>query len=341
MLRSLDKFVNWVRSKLQLMKITILGFDIWGYVEEIAQFLEKQGHEVHFINATLYQFPHRNLLFKSKNFFAKTFFSRNLKKDQRDAEITNLIKEGQDFILVVNPGEYNNKLLTRMRNSTNILVGWYYDSAKRKKITSFHTRIFDQLLTFDRIDALKREELRFLPNFNYKVKTEISETTFRYKAYTVLNQDYYRLKILDRIITQLKGYPVLVQMKSKPFPGFSKEIQFISEPLSFDEVGENIRNSEIVLDILSKGKYAQKGLSFRVYEAMSYQKKMITNNTDIVNYNFYNPNNFFVIEDVENIVIPKSFMDAKYEPIPDEIYEQYTLESWCKTLLSIPKKRQN
>lgn len=320
------------------MKITILGFDIWGYVGEIAKFLEKQGHEVHFINSTLYQFPHRNILFKSKNFFAKTFLSKNLKKENRDAEISKLIKGNQDFTLIVNPGEYNNKLLAKIRNSTNILVGWNYDSAKRKKITSFHTTIFDQLLTFDRIDALKREELQFLPNFNYKEKTEISNQQFKYKAYTILNQDFYRLKILDRIAQQLKGYPFLIQMKAKPIAGFAKEIEFLSDSLCFEKVGEYIQNSEIVLDILSKGKYAQKGLSFRVYEAMSYQKKMITNNIDIVNYDFYNPKNIFVIEDVEKIVIPKLFLDGKYEPIPESIYNRYTLEHWCETLLSIPKK---
>ena len=186
------------------MKITILGFDIWGYVGEIAKFLEKQGHEVHFINSTLYQFPHRNILFKSKNFFAKAFLSKNLKKESRDVEIGKLVKSDQDFTLIVNPGEYNNKLLTQIRNSTNILVGWNYDSAKRKKITSFHTTIFDQLLTFDRIDALKREELQFLPNFNYKSKSEISNQEFKYKAYTILNQDFYRLKILDRIAQQVR-----------------------------------------------------------------------------------------------------------------------------------------
>jgi hypothetical protein len=47
-------------------------------------------------------------------------------------------------------------------------------------------------------------------------------------------------------------------------------------------------------------------LIFRVFEALGYKKKLITNNQDITSYDFYNENNIFVITN-ENYQIPLDF----------------------------------
>ena len=65
----------------------------------------------------------------------------------------------------------------------------------------------------------------------------------------------------------------------------------------------------IILDIAHPH---QKRLSFRPYEAMGLRKKLITTNKDIANYDFYNPNNIFIIDDVYNIHIPTDFITSNY-----------------------------
>lgn len=74
-----------------------------------------------------------------------------------------------------------------------------------------------------------------------------------------------------------------------------------------------------------------KGLTFRIFEAMGLSKKIITNNPDIINYDFYNPQNILIINN-ENPIIPNHFLETEYTPVPKEIYNKYTLESWVKTV---------
>lgn len=77
----------------------------------------------------------------------------------------------------------------------------------------------------------------------------------------------------------------------------------------------------------------QKGLSMRPFEALGLKRKLITNNTDIKNYDFYNENNIFVVNDFNNIEIPDSFLNNPYEELPDKIYEKYYIKNWLKTIL--------
>lgn len=73
-------------------------------------------------------------------------------------------------------------------------------------------------------------------------------------------------------------------------------------------------------------------MTFRVFEAIGLNKKLITTNKDIINYDFYNPNNIFIWD--ENIKeIPKDFLNKEYEKLPENIYRKYSLENWVKTIL--------
>ncbi len=53
--------------------------------------------------------------------------------------------------------------------------------------------------------------------------------------------------------------------------------------MSLDEVGDLIRRSEILIDIVRPG---HAGLSFRFFDALFYRKKIITNNPSVMNYDF-------------------------------------------------------
>ena len=71
----------------------------------------------------------------------------------------------------------------------------------------------------------------------------------------------------------------------------------------------------------------------RTIEMIGMNKKIITTNQTIKEYDFYNPNNICVI-DRNNININTNFFDAQYEPLSDQIYIKYSLEQWIKDILS-------
>ena len=63
-------------------------------------------------------------------------------------------------------------------------------------------------------------------------------------------------------------------------------VTVIRKSISLGEVNEYIENSQILLDIQQKN---QLGLSFRVFESLGLEKKLITTNIDVKNYDIIMP----------------------------------------------------
>ncbi len=122
---------------------------------------------------------------------------------------------------------------------------------------------------------------------------------------------------------QLKN--VLVKIPENVFLVFSLK------KISHEQLPQYYMNAKILLDLMREGQY---GLSFRVFEAMALEKKIITDNESIKNYDFYNPNNILVLnEDISNI--NASFFEAPYEKVPQEIYNAYTLDHWVTKVFKL------
>ena len=86
-----------------------------------------------------------------------------------------------------------------------------------------------------------------------------------------------------------------------------------------------IQKTKAILDITQEG---QIGLTIRTLESVYYGKKLITNNFDIKNYDFYNSNNIFVlgVDDINNL---KEFIDTPYVQISWDIVKQYNFYDWA------------
>jgi hypothetical protein len=69
----------------------------------------------------------------------------------------------------------------------------------------------------------------------------------------------------------------------------------------------------------------------RTFETIGAGKKMITTNSEVKKYPFYNPNNIVVINR-NNIELQKDFFLKKYENVSDEVYEKSSIEGWLKCL---------
>ena len=74
------------------------------------------------------------------------------------------------------------------------------------------------------------------------------------------------------------------------------------------------------------------GLTMRTIELLGLQKKIITTNIDIVNYDFYNPVNILII-DRDSPKINKEFFTTPFTPIPQEIVSKYIISNWLKRML--------
>jgi len=77
--------------------------------------------------------------------------------------------------------------------------------------------------------------------------------------------------------------------------------------------------------------------TMRTFDAIYFRQKLITNNVNIVNREFYNKNNVFVIgiDKDENII---DFLRTPYEELPDEVLGGFKAEKWSYQFMD---KEQN
>ncbi len=100
--------------------------------------------------------------------------------------------------------------------------------------------------------------------------------------------------------------------------------------MPYPEVIERIRNSRAVLEMSSGG---QTNLTQRVYEAMFFGKKLITTSAEVRCYDFYSPENIFILGERRLEELP-SFLCSSFQPIPENVLGEYTFDGWIKRFLS-------
>jgi hypothetical protein len=108
-------------------------------------------------------------------------------------------------------------------------------------------------------------------------------------------------------------------------------IEISNTYIKLSEVKNIISSSFALVDIQQQH---QIGLSFRVFEALGFKKKLITNNQDIINYDFYNPNNIFIISE-SNYEVPSIFFETDYIEVSPEIINRYGLNNWLSIVLKV------
>ncbi|MEW6857184.1 hypothetical protein QYR58_03535 [Streptococcus iniae] len=107
------------------------------------------------------------------------------------------------------------------------------------------------------------------------------------------------------------------------------EFSFVKK--NSQEIIKTILDSKVVLDIQHPN---QTGLTMRTIEMIGLNKKIITTNNSIVNYDFYNKNNILII-DRHNIEIDREFFETEYSALNQDVYKKYSLEFWLYDTLGI------
>lgn len=102
-----------------------------------------------------------------------------------------------------------------------------------------------------------------------------------------------------------------------------------SKSLPYHEYLQIVANSKCIIDFVQK---RQVGTTTRTMEAVFSNKKLISNNQCLKNYDFYNPCNILILNG-ENTDQIFPFLSSDYVPVPQNILYTYTFQSWEDTLL--------
>jgi hypothetical protein len=93
-----------------------------------------------------------------------------------------------------------------------------------------------------------------------------------------------------------------------------------------------IQRYNVLLDIVQEG---QTGATQREYEAIYFKKKLITDNKYILNRNYYNDNNIFVIDydKIDIIEGINTFLLKPFIEIDKKIIDYYSMENWLNRFI--------
>lgn len=100
----------------------------------------------------------------------------------------------------------------------------------------------------------------------------------------------------------------------------------IAEAVPYEQVLDEIGKSRAVLEIVQEG---QHGITYRAMEALLWEKKLITNFPEIKDYDFYCPENVFILGEQAVEELP-DFLSRPLKPVDEAIKEQYLPEGWVE-----------
>ncbi len=286
----------------------------------------------------------------SNGFFGKTFIRLGFKfyRPVVNNYIESIIAENKgkdyDYILVVKGEvlwEPQLKLLKKAYPNAKLVL-YLWDSVINTRNCEKNMPFYDKVLSFDPEDA-KKFNIPFLPIPYGKEYTYENTENYEYAAAFIGTAHSVRPRVVKAIKAQLEAMgekcftyfysPHILVFWLNKFtnPDYKylslKEVNF--KPISAKEVSDIYNKSKCVIDIEHP---RQNGTTTRPVELLPMKKKIITTNSYVKNFKFYNEDNFLII-DRNNPKIDKSFIDSCYQPVADEIVYEYSPKRFVETLL--------
>lgn len=144
---------------------------------------------------------------------------------------------------------------------------------------------FDTCFTFDMADALKRNDMHYLPLFHDGVKK--NSIPRQIDLFTLSGGGYnFRKAILDNLITNMADSDLNIQFfllnKKKYLRQIikkEKNFRYLWKPMPYERYKELLQQSNTVVDIHHEG---QTGFTMRTIEALSMGCKLATTNSALL-----------------------------------------------------------
>lgn len=326
------------------MKLLLIMPRFFDYPEIIKKELNCMGYEVDFFDDR----PSSNAWIKAAIRINKNLVSNYIKRyfNQMMQTVKNK-KYDVVFLISGQSLSFSEKMIKEIKDCQQdakfILYQW--DSQMNFPYIKKIQKYFDKCYSFDREDVEKNSKLKFLPLFyskNYEQMVTNNDNYFKYDFCFVGTAHPKKYKFISMMSKQLKNvypkqfiyfyfpsrivffYRKLMNREMKN----AKYKEFHFTPLKGKKMDEIYKASKCVLDSAQEG---QSGLTIRVIEALGAKKKIITTNEDIINYDFYCPENIYLYKG--NIDLDNVFFKETYKEIDITIYQKYSIQSWLMEVL--------
>lgn len=196
--------------------------------------------------------------------------------------------------------------------------------------------VFDVIYSFDPEDCRKYGlsfVSQFLPFTRNDIAVQAAERVnapTEHSCFYVGGYDQYRAGLINDLA------PVLRENHCQPdfylVGGDEEDPKYsafcINEKISYQQNIEKLKRSSVVLEINKPG---QSGLTLRALEAMAFNKKLITNNASIKDYDFYHPDKIFIWGEDDRTSMAR-FLLSEHQKTDLALLESYCADGMLKTL---------
>ena len=325
-------------------KIILIMPPDFGVYQVIEQNLHHMGFGQVTIISPLFRYKTKDRIY---NFIQKTFlgnkdYKKQLIDDYYTAEVSQTLSsfapKSIDYAIVIRPDKLDLKTIEKIHNTAHKVVAYQWDGLARfPKVFKVITH-FQRFFVFDLEDyhRYRYQYPNLLPctNFYFDMPEEsvsVNENEVLYVGVYIKD----RIQSLIRVVNALSKYDLTLNVNlfygRKTSPFFHPHITFFSKGLNYAQYLTLTKKATLLLDIKTVD---HNGLSFRIFEAIKYQKKLITDNKSIKLYDFYHPNNFYVVENdlFEGL---SDFLESDFIPLSEDIRQKYSFTNWVKNILEI------
>jgi len=315
----------------------------YSYAKTIKDAFERKGYSV----TLFYEEPPR-IKFLTMRKLQKVFHTDTFYKKFNDKLYKKITKEKKrfDLLFVIRGNVLKQSFIERISNTllndgaTKVYYTW--DSLGNLHHKGDLANAFDKKYSFDRIDVTNKEGWNFLPlfyfdsfnedvrsldNCEYDATCICSLNKYRYQTVSDIKDANPNLNIYAKF--QIGRFLFLVKRLTDPFFRKVKKQDVIYKPIPAVAVRELYDKSKAVLDVTHEN---QKGLSMRTIESIGMNKKIITNNQDVKNYDFFTPSNVFVYSK-DNLKLDQDWLEEE-NFYPKNIHDKYSIDHWVTTIIS-------
>lgn len=314
--------------KLHSKNILFISSNYFGYYEHIVKALTRFGARVDWFSDT----P-TGKMSRIKSMFLE---NGNVSHDKHYGKLKKNLSCHYDYIFVIKgdvvPDTFLDYLKDRYKNAQFIMYHWddidLFPNVKGK------FKYFDRILSYNIGDCKKYKlilrPIFFVPilNVNYEKTIDVSIVG----SYNLVREKFInKFQQLNPEVEIYSHYyinPLMFVREKLPLVT-CKNYKFYK--LSYKEMLKLVSLSKACLDVPH---FQQQGLTTRSIEALQFQTKVITTNTNIKLYDYYSEKNHYIV-DLDNPVIDKDWINEPYEIIDKEIVEKYTIDYWIKDIFDL------
>ena len=320
-----------------MKKLLFIGPNFFNYQDIISEGLRKKGYEVTYFDDR----PSTSFLMKALIRLNKNLVKNSIKKYFET--ILQSCKEKQyDVVFVIIGQSLYSDMIDKMRevlpNAKFIFYDW--DAIQNFPDREEFSKHFDYCYSFDNKDVIQYPWFKFVPLFYSESEDNYVEDkrdalyigTIKKGKYAFVHEMEEKLnsKGLNNYFyyyIQSKSVFRYLKWKDKDMKGANiKDFKF--EKINEKQTYELMKTSKMIVDVPMKN---QNGLTIRTFEALGFNKKLITTNKNIVEYDFYDPQNIYVYEG--EFDFNSDFFTKPYRMPTKAIKDKYSLSSFLDALL--------